>query len=86
MRSRLRLSKPARRAYARLTGTDESVGSEFTEQRAKIRPRVEDGLALTPRRPSVFVEPEEDEVDPMVAAQSAEEPIVAPAESEAPPT
>lgn len=70
----------SRRALARISGTSESVGGEFEERRAPVRPRVEDSLALTPRRPAAVVEPEHDEVDPMIASQ--EEPIVIPVEDD----
>lgn len=70
-------SKVARKAYARITGTGDSVGAEFTEQRARIRPRAEDSLSLTKRAPQAVVEPENDDEDPMVASQP-KEPVVLP--------
>lgn len=74
-------SKVARKAYARITGTGEGIGAEFEERRAPIRPRVEDSLALTRRAPQAVVEPENDEVDPMIESQAAE-PLVTPADDE----
>lgn len=68
--------KKARAALARIEGRGDSVGGEFEERRAPVRPKHEDGLKLTPPKPQMLVEPEEDEVDPMLASQ--EEPIVIP--------
>lgn len=68
--------KKARQALARLEGRSDSVGGEFTEKRAPIRPKHQDALALTPRKQQAVVEPEEDEVDPMLESQN--EPIVIP--------
>lgn len=66
--------KKARLALARLEGRSDSIGGEFTEKRAPVRPKHQDALALTPKKPQMLVEPEEDEHDPMLASQ--EEPIV----------
>lgn len=71
-------SKPARRALARITGQQETVGAEFQERLAPVRPRAEDSLALTPRRGQAVVEPENDEIDPMIESQTP--PVMGPAE------
>lgn len=68
--------KKARQALARLEGRSESIGGEFTERRAPVKPKHQDALALTPKKQQMLVEPEEDEVDPMLESQT--EPIVIP--------
>lgn len=69
-------AKKARQALARIEGRSDSVGGEFEERRAPVRPKHQDALALTPKKAQAVVEPEEDEVDPMLESQN--EPIVIP--------
>lgn len=68
----------AKKALARISGRSEMVGAEFQEKRAPVRPRVEDALAITPRRRQSVVEPEEEENDPMLEAQTEIVPLVVP--------
>lgn len=69
--------KKARAALARLEGRSESIGGEFEERRARIKPKAQDALGLTPRKQQMLVEPEEDEVDPMLESQE-QVPLVVP--------
>ena len=51
-------SKPARRALRRARGESELVGAEFKETRAPVRPKFEDAMKLTAKRPQAVVTPE----------------------------
>lgn len=53
-------AKVARRALARVQGRHETVGAEFVERAAPIKPKLQDAMALTRGKASPFVEPEEE--------------------------
>lgn len=44
------ISRQAREAYRRITGTPKHVGAEFTARKSSVRRKIQDPLALTPKK------------------------------------